>query len=90
MRGISRYCYNGDSISKSPRNKEKVLAGFERTISCYNKPEIQDSTETGTADRIWLNLNLQEKWGQTKPTCGETQDWSEINIKGNRLRMGLS
>lgn len=35
---------------------EKVLDGFERTISCYNKPEIQDSTETGTVDRIWLNL----------------------------------
>lgn len=51
---------NTYSISESPTNKEKVLVGFERTI-CYNEPEIQDSTETGTADRIWLNLNLLRK-----------------------------
>lgn len=34
---------------------------FERTISCYNEPEVQDFIETETADRIWLNLNLQGK-----------------------------
>lgn len=30
--------------------------GFKSMISCYNKPEIQDSTETRTVDRIGLNL----------------------------------
>lgn len=34
---------------------------FERIISCYNEPEVQDFIETETADRIWLNLNLQGK-----------------------------
>lgn len=43
---------------------------FEGTISCYTKPEIQDSTETETVDRIWSNLikpsreNKRVKQGQ--------------------------
>lgn len=46
--------------------------GFKRMISCYNKPEIQDSTETRTVDKIQLNL--------TKPSREITRGSDKINV----------
>lgn len=44
-------------------------------ISCYNKPEIQDSTETRTVDRIRLNL--------IQPSREITRESDKINVWRN-------
>lgn len=49
--------------------------GFKRMISCYNKPEIQDSAETRTVDKIQLNL--------TKPSREITRGSDKINVWRN-------
>lgn len=52
-----------------------------RTISCYDEPEIQDSTENWTVDRIWLNWNLQREIRGPNKVNGEAQDWSGMNVR---------
>lgn len=69
------------AFQRAQQIKRKSWLGL-RMISCYNKPEIQDFTETGTVDRIWLNLQTFKENKMVKQSqCIEKPDWFRINVR---------